>query len=419
MTVKTYDIVLFGVTGFTGKLAVEYLLNKNDSSLKWAACARSEPRAQAVLKEIADSVNQPPPALVIADLVCQKPDDEAKLRKIVASTKVVLTAAGPFEKYGITLHKLCAEEGVHYADITGETSFFRHIIEAHDDTARKNKASLVSHCGNDCIPQDMTVFEMHEYARSKGCTLKKVTTLDVFPSEATFSGGTLTTAMYQLGKSKSDQKPTSMDYDPLLKTLDGKKSEHSTKVIHKGSQYHEQFGRKAGPWIMGPVMANCVRRSNAVLGYNTALEYGDAAVDDPSWTNWVKRTAFTGVVGVSMYVTPLQKFLPQPGEGPDRQTMEDGFLKLYGYGVMEDENGKEIPIYSLFHFHHDTGYYMTAQLLVETGILLVKKDAAKTLTEGGVLTPAIAFGSELTKHLTKELECTFDLQEIPFDTTGV
>ena len=250
MTGKTYDIVLFGVTGFTGKLAVEYFLTKKNSSLKWAACARSEPRAQAVLKEIADSVNQPAPALVIADLVCQTPEDEAKLRQIVASTKVVLTAAGPFEKYGITLHKLCAEEGAHYADITGETSFFRHIIDAHDDKARENKASLVSHCGNDCIPQDMTVFEMNEYAKSKGCTLKKVTTFDVFPSEATFSGGTLTTAMYQLGKSKSDQKPTSLDFDPLIKTLDGKKSEHKTKVIHKGSEYHEEFGRKAGPWIM-------------------------------------------------------------------------------------------------------------------------------------------------------------------------
>ena len=418
MAGKTYDIILFGVTGFTGKLAVEYLLNK-EPSVNWAACARSEPRAQAVLKEIADSVDKPAPALVIADLVCKTDEDEAKLRQIVASTKVVLTAAGPFEKYGITLHKLCAEEGVHYADITGETSFVRHVIDAHDDIAREKKAALVSHCGNDCIPQDLTVFEMNEYAKSKGCTLKKVTTLDVFPSEATFSGGTLTTAMYQLGKSKSDQKPSSTDFDPLIKTLDGKKSDNKTKVIHKGKEFHKEFGRKAGPWIMAPVMANCVRRSNAVLGYNSEFQYGDAAVEDPSWTNWAKRTAFTGVVGVAMYVTPLQKLLPQPGEGPDRAIMEAGFLKLYGQGIMEDENGKEIPIYSLFHFHHDTGYYMTAQLLVETGILLVQKDTAGTLTKGGVLTPAIAFGSELTKHLTKELECTFDLQEAPFDTTGV
>ena len=174
MTDKIYDVIIFGVTGFTGKLAVEYLLKKDDSSLKWAACARSESRAMATLKEIADSVDKPAPTLVIADLICQTAEDETKLRNIVASTKVVITAAGPFEKYGITLHKLCAEEGVHYADITGETSFFRHVIDQHDDKARTSKATLVSHCGTDCIPQDLTVFEMDKYAKSKGCKVRSI-----------------------------------------------------------------------------------------------------------------------------------------------------------------------------------------------------------------------------------------------------
>lgn len=107
---KTYDIILFGTTGFTGKLAVEYLLKKN-YPVKWAACARSEGKANAILKDIADSVSKQVPPLVIADLVCNSEQDETKLRDIVRSTRVVLTAAGPFEKYGITLHKLCAEEG--------------------------------------------------------------------------------------------------------------------------------------------------------------------------------------------------------------------------------------------------------------------------------------------------------------------
>jgi len=176
----------------------------------------------------------------------------------------------------------------------------------------------------------------------------------LFPSEATMSGGTLTTAIYQLSKPKGSDK-SKTEFDPLIKTIDGKKPGNKTKVIHKNKEYHAEFGRKAGPWIMAPVMANCVRRSNAILGYNSELEYGDAKLDDPSWTNWIKNTAFTGVVGLSMFVTPVQKLLPQPGDGPSRETMEAGYLKLYGYGIMEDENGKEIPIYSLFHFHHDIG----------------------------------------------------------------
>lgn len=87
---------------------------KKEHPVKWAACARSEGKAKAILKEISDRVSKPAPPLVVADLVCNTEEDEAKLRKIVQSTRVVVTAAGPFEKYGITLHKLCAEEGVHY-----------------------------------------------------------------------------------------------------------------------------------------------------------------------------------------------------------------------------------------------------------------------------------------------------------------
>ena len=182
---------------------------------------------------------------------------------------------------------------MHYADITGETSFFRKVIDQHDDIARKNKATLVSHCGNDCIPHDITVFEINEYAKSKGCTLVEVTTLDEFPSSATFSGGTLTTAMYQLSKPKNVEQ-ASTGFDPLVKTLDGKKSEHKTTITHKNKQYHAEFGRKAGPWIMAPVMSNCVRRSNAILGYSSEFKYGDACLDDPSWTNYVKQSLYAG-----------------------------------------------------------------------------------------------------------------------------
>ena len=85
---------------------------------------------------------------------------------------------------------------------------------------------------------------------------------------------------------------------------------------------------------MGPVMANCVRRSNALLGYNAQLVYGDACLDDPNWINRVKAALYTSWVGASLYFTPLQALLPQPGQGPDRATMEAGYLKLHGFGVM-------------------------------------------------------------------------------------
>ena len=201
---------------------------------------------------------------------------------------------------------------------------------------------------------------MHQYAKNQGCTLTEVTTLDEFPSSATFSGGTLTTAMYQLSKPKHSSQTTStgVAFDPLVKTLDGTKSEYKTTITHKNKQFHAEFGRTAGPWIMAPVMANCVRRSNAILGYSTNLHFGDACLVDPSWTNYLKQSLYAGVIGAALYVPPLRTYLPQPGDGPARETMESGWMKLWGKGVMikKNDNDKEtkIPIYSLMHFKKGT-----------------------------------------------------------------
>ena len=192
---------------------------------------------------------------------------------------------------------------------------------------------------------------MHQHAKTQGCTLIEVTTLDEFPASATFSGGTLTTAMYQLSKPKNSA-TTSTGFDPLVKTLDGKKSEFKTIITHKGKQFHAEFGRNAGPWIMAPVMANCIRRSNAILGYSSDFKFGDACLADPSWTNYLKQSLYAGVIGAALYVPTLRSYLPQPGEGPSRETMESGWMKLWGKGYMVKDDDKEtkIPIYSLMHF---------------------------------------------------------------------
>lgn len=93
---KDYDILLFGVTGFTGKLAAEHLLAKGYAA-KWGVCARNEGKAQESLKGILERLSKPQsemPKVEVADLVCRSPEDEEKLRGIVKKTKVVITTAG-------------------------------------------------------------------------------------------------------------------------------------------------------------------------------------------------------------------------------------------------------------------------------------------------------------------------------------
>lgn len=420
MTDKQYDIILFGVTGFTGKLAAEYLFKREDDyKIKWAASARNATKAETILKDLSlrfggGREEVPPPPVLEADLVCETSEQEDILRDIVRQTKVVLTCSGPFEKYSQTLVKLCAELGVYYADITGESDFFRQTIEKHDKTAQESGAVIICHSGTDCIPCDLTVYEMHKFAKEKGYKLKEVMTYEELGESAALSGGTAKTATFQLSKDRTKAKTTI--FDPLLTTVEGNKSEFATKNISpkKDIAIPEMKGRKAGPWVMSSVMVNCVRRSNALLGYSKDLKYGDAIVKHDSYAGWFKDMSSFGLLSAAVAVPSVfERFLPQPGEGPDRADMEKGFLKLYAWGTMvkeeEEDSDSELKLAAKFQFNKDTGYLYTAVMLVETGMVLLEKYGT---LDGGCKTPASALGSDLTQRILKEMDTSFEVKEV-------
>lgn len=164
-------------------VAAEYLLEKCKTdlpNLRWACSARNMTKAESVLQTLSETVtNSTLPTILRVDLLCKTPEEESKLRSIVQSTKVCLTCSGPFELYGKKLVQMCAEEGVHYGDITGETDFVREMISKYDDVARETGACILPHCGNDCIPSDLTIFEMNKFAKEKGFELKEVQLYEV------------------------------------------------------------------------------------------------------------------------------------------------------------------------------------------------------------------------------------------------
>jgi len=424
----------FGVTGFTGQLCAEYMFERDydkdtddtaadddgnkKKAIKWATSARNPIKAKIILKDLAMQCNPPrtdedvPPVLK-ADLVCDSPEQEEILRNIVKKTKVVLTCSGPFEKYSKTLVKLCAELGVYYADITGETDFVRHTITNHDKIAQESGAVIISHCGNDCIPCDLTVYEMNQYAKTNGCELTEVRTYEDVPPSASMSGGTISTASYQLNKDRSTKNnKNSSEFDPLLSATNGTKSEYTTKnICPKSNISVPDLDRNAGPWIMGPVMMNCVRRSNALIGYSKDFQYGDALLQQDSYMGQLKQMGtFALTAGYVTVPSVFQYFVPKPGEGPSRENMENGFLTLHGFGTMVNkQDGKERKLSSKFQFNKDTGYLYTAVLLIETGMLLVKKYGSLS---GGCQTPASALGNELTQRILQEMDTSFEIKEI-------
>lgn len=127
---------------------------------------------------------------------------------------------------------------------------------------------------------------------------------------------------------------------------------------------------------------------------------------------WLNQAMAAAQMGAATALPFLRRFLPGPGEGPSREAMEAGYLSLHGRAVMV-KGDKETPLRSKFHFGKDTAYLYTAAMLVETGILLVEKSGSASKQQGGVITPAVALGGDLTERLVRELECSWELNEVP------
>src|SRR6478736_5780699 len=119
MTERLYDVVLFGATGFTGRLTADYLARTAPPGFRWAIAGRDAAKLAAVK---ADLVAAHPSAKNVTVLTASA-DDPGALLAVAKSTRVVATTVGPYALHGEPLVKACIEAGAHYADITGEPAF--------------------------------------------------------------------------------------------------------------------------------------------------------------------------------------------------------------------------------------------------------------------------------------------------------
>lgn len=162
------------------------------------------------------------------------------------------------------------------------------------------------------------------------------------------------------------------------------------------------------------------------MGYSQNFQYGDCAVKVESWTAWAKNLATASVIAAATYQPTLfGRFLPPTGEGPSREDMEKGYLKLHAQAFMVDKNNnKDEPnnnkedrreLKGLFEFRKDTAYLYTAALLCETGLLLLEKYGS---LEGGCWTPASALGGDLTERILKNMDASLEIQEVKDEEEG-
>lgn len=384
---RRYDIVIYGATGFTGKLGCEYVDRQyGDGALKWAIAGRSRGKLESLQRDLSSR----PDVLVAAA------DDEAALEAMVEATKVVVTFAGPFIKYAPLLVEVCVRHGTHYCDITGEIPFVRRMISKFDDAARRSGACIVHLCGHDSVPWDLSTMAVAKKLREDhGEELRRIDMYDKVMSMP--SGGTLETVFHLIKVWpfwQSDEE-RALGMDPLRKLPDGTKSRYALK-----NRNVRLWDLSRAFFFMADVNAQAVRRSNALLGYGDAVAYSEGlAMRNPLLV--VLYLAGLAIGGVLLALPPtrwlLRQFvLPKPGQGLSRKAMERGFLDVRAVGT--GSGGSKVR--SRIRFPRDPGYLETSRMAVESGLALAL-EGERIASGGGVFTPAACVGEVLLERLCR------------------
>jgi len=401
-----YDIVVWGASGFTGKLVAEYLSGRygTDRDLRWAIAGRNQPKLESIRSGLGIDAESLP--IIVSDCF-----DIGAMRRLAGQTSVVLSTVGPYAKYGSALVEACAAIGTHYCDLAGEVQWMRKMIDQFLPDAKRSGARIVHSCGFDSIPSDIGVWFLQQEAKDLHGEVCEEIKLLVKAMKGGASGGTFASMMNALEESKRDRNVARLMVDPYSLNPEGERSGPDGRD-QRGIEYHKETGVWTAPFVMAVVNQRVVRRSNAVLNYPYGREfrYSEASLIGSGPVGWIKSAAVTAGLGGFMLVASfdagrsllVNRVLPQPGEGPSAKQRESGFFNLLLVGKLADGT----PMRARVTGDRDPGYGSTSKMLSESAVCLAKDDLPST---GGFWTPASAMGDALKKRLVENAGLTFDL----------
>lgn len=395
---RKYDVVLLGVTGFTGRLGARHLAKTYgvNQTVQWAIAGRSQAKLDKVKKELAEELGMP--EILNVDTILVDTSIASTMPALVRDTRAVVTTAGPFSLYGSSVVEFCAKFGTHYTDITGEITWVQKMAATWETTAQQTGAKIVSLCGHDCIPWDLMTYKMAQILKEeKGEDLASITIRDEVRSAP--SGGTLLTmALGMSGKltvAPAKDPFLAKSKNPAFKVVNNLPLSISKTILPWNGQT-----KYKSPFLMATVNLQVVEWSQALRGSSIPLIYSEFSIN-PDF-----KTAFVGYFGLIVLLSALlnpitaslfQKFvLNKPGEGPSMNAMEKKFfLVLHADGVGSKGTQAEAVIY----FSQDPGYLDTARMVVETGLGMALTEDELPIQEGGFWTPSVALGDVLVKRL--------------------
>ncbi|MGY1680382.1 saccharopine dehydrogenase family protein [Geodermatophilus sp. SYSU D01176] len=392
---RTHDLVVYGATGFVGRLFAGYLAGAAPSGLRIALAGRSRSRLEQVRGGLPAAARDWP--LVEADS-----GDAGSLAALAASTRVLATTVGPYVRHGLPVVEACARAGTHYADLTGEVLFVRRAIDRTDAAARETGARIVHACGYDSIPSDLAVLLLADRVRVDGAGGLRDVQL-VATARGGISGGTLASARAQVGEMGRDGTARRLAGDPFALSPDRGAEPDTPQPRDAGPPSRTPDGRWTAPFVMAPFNTRVVRRSSALQdwAYGRGMRYGEVMGCGRGITGATTATAVTaGLAGVAaaLVLPPtravLDRVLPEPGTGPGERTRARGWFRMDVDATTE--SGRRYRATAAGQ--GDPGYAATAVMLGETALGLAQ-DGDRLPARAGSLTPATALGSVLVERL--------------------
>jgi short subunit dehydrogenase-like uncharacterized protein len=400
---REFDLVLYGATGFAGRLTAEYLA-KAGGPARIALAGRSADKVRAVR----DALGESAASWTIIEADAGSP---ATLAAMAARTQVVVTTVGPYTRYGLPLVAACVEAGTDYADLTGETPFIRDSVDQFHKQAADTGVRIVHSCGFDSVPSDLTVYALYDKVRTDGTGELTDTDLVLRTFAGGVSGGTVASMMEFFRTAAGDPDIRREMLDPYTLSTDraaepdlGHQSD--TPWIRGVQIAPELAGVWTGAFAMAAPNSRIVRRSNALLdwAYGRTFRYAEHMSTGSSVLAPVVAAVDTAVnaaaLGLGMkYLNKvpsalLERIVPKPGTGPSERTRENGHYRIETYTTTSTGARYRAVIAQ----QGDPGYKATAVLLGESGLALaLDRDRLSDLR--GVLTPAAAMGDALLTRL--------------------
>ncbi len=404
---RPLDLVVFGATGFVGRLTAAYLAEHAPNGTRIGLAGRSRDRLADVRSGLGDAASEW--TLVVADSA-----ERASLDALAEQTRVVATTVGPYRRHGLPLVEACAGAGTHYADLTGEVLFMRDSIERADEPAAASGAQIVHGCGFDSIPSDLGVLLLRETARADGSGELEQTTLVVTGLKGGASGGTIASLKGQLEEIQASEELGRIVDDPYALSPDRAAEPNLGREPDlRGVERDDELDTWIGPFVMASVNTRVVRRSNALLDwdYGRNFRYREVMSFGSGPAGPVKAGALAAglgalVAGIRFGPTSrlLDRVLPDPGEGPDEESRRKGFFRIDIHA--RTSTGARYRCRAAAQ--GDPGYAATSVMLGEAALCLAH-DGDRLPDRAGVLTPATALGMPLVDRLRAAGQ-TFEVQ---------